>query len=89
MLLFSTTLDINDSITPDDFIQLVLEWNDTSSHNENIVPGIEWHGEHNVRYGDPYLWMEFTEYPKENIIAVRHEKITDDGVAWDSDFIVN
>ena len=89
MLLFSTLLEIKDSITPDDFIQLVLEWNDSSSHIENIVPGIEWHGEHDIRYGNPNLWMEFAEFPKENILAVRHEKITDDGVTWDSDFIVN
>ena len=26
MLLFSTVLDIKDSITPDDFIQLVIKW---------------------------------------------------------------
>ena len=27
--------------------------------------------------------------PEENTIAVRHEKVTEDGVAWDSDFIAN
>ena len=45
MLLFSTVLDIKDSITPDDFIQLVIKWNNTSTHTENIVTGIEWQGE--------------------------------------------
>ena len=56
---------------------------------ENRVPGIEWNGEFNVRYGTDHLWMEFARLPEQNIIAVRHEKITEDGVAWDSDFIVN
>ena len=89
MLLFSTILEIKDSVTPDDFIRLVLKWNETSSHIENRVPGINWHGEHNVRYGTESLWLEFVELPRKNIIAVRHEKITEDGVAWDSDFIAN
>ena len=59
MLLFSTVLDIKDSITPDDFIQLVIKWNNTSTHTENIVTGIEWQGERTARYGDDRLWLEF------------------------------
>lgn len=89
MLLFSTILELMDTVTPDDFIRLVLKWNETSSHIENRVDGIEWNGEHSVRYGTDNLWLEFVELPEENIIAVRHEKVTEDGVAWDSDFIAN
>ena len=89
MLLFSTTLDIQDHVTPDDFIKLVLEWNEGSKYADNRVTGIDWHGERNVRYGDAELWMEFVEYPEQGILAVRHEKITKDGVAWDSDFTMN
>ena len=59
MLLFSTVLDIKDSITPDDFIQLVIKWNNTSTHTENIVTGIEWQGERTARFGDDRLWLEF------------------------------
>ena len=89
MLLFSTLLDIKDTVTPDDFLRLVLQWNETSSHKENIVTGITWHGEHNARYGTDGLWLEFVELPEQGIVAVRHEKVTEGGVAWDSDFIVN
>lgn len=89
MLLFSTILDILDHVTPDDFIKLVLEWNRGSKYADNRVTGIDWHGEHNVRYGNAGLWIEFVEYPEQSILAVRHEKITKDGVAWDSDFIMN
>lgn len=89
MLLFSTILDLQDHVTPDDFIGLVLEWNAGSKYADNRVAGVDWHGEHNVRYGDAGLWMEFVEYPEQGIVAVRHEKITKDGVAWDSDFIMN
>ena len=63
MLLFSTILEIKDSVTPDDFIRLVLKWNGTSSHIENRVPGINWHGEHSARYGTESLWLEFVEVP--------------------------
>ena len=89
MLLFATILDIEDSLQADDFIRLVLQWNEGSTHKENQVQGIEWHGEHTARYGDEKLWLEFVEYADRGIIAVRHEKITSDGVAWDSDFVVN
>lgn len=89
MLLFSTILELKDTVTPDDFIQLVLKWNETSSHIENRIVGIDWRGEHNVRYGTDNLWLEFAELPEKRIIAVRHEKVTEDGVHWDSDFIAN
>lgn len=47
MLLFSTILEITDEVTPDSFIKLVLDWNETSTRIENKVQGIDWHGEHN------------------------------------------
>ena len=55
MLLFSTILDLQDHVTPDDFLKLVLEWNAGSKYADNRVAGIDWHGEHNVRFGDAGL----------------------------------
>lgn len=89
MLLFSTILEINDTMTKDNFIQLVLEWNQKSPHCENIIQGIEWHGERNIRYGTDALWLAFEEYRNQNIIAVRYEKTEADGVVWDTDYIMN
>ncbi len=86
MLLFSTVLDIVDSFTPEAFLRLVLEWNEGSIYAANRVAGIDWHGERCAKYGDKRLWLEFVEYAEKNVLAVRHEKITDDGVVWDSDF---
>ena len=63
MLLFSTILNINENMNEDDFIKLVLEWNNSSKYSENIVTGIDWHGEHSAKYGTPKLWMEFVEHP--------------------------
>ena len=89
MILFLTTLDIGEFVTQEDFIKLVLEWNAGSRYEENIVKGIEWCGERTVRYGDSKLWLEFVEYAEREILAVRHEKITADGVVWASDFVMN
>ena len=89
MLLFSTLLEINDTMTKDAFIQLVLEWNQGSPHEENIIQGIEWNGERNVRYGTDTLWLAIEEYRNENIIAIRYEKTEADGVVWDTDYVMN
>ena len=90
MLLFSTVLDIKESITQDDFINLVIEWNNENPRAENRVPGVCWKGERNIRYGDnDKLWLAIEEYRNKNIIAVRHEKVEKDGVIWDLDYVMN
>lgn len=89
MLLFSTILEINPSMTKDAFIQLAIEWNQGSPHAGNVIPGIEWHGERNIRYGEEGLWLAIEEYRNQNIIAVRYEKREKDGVIWDTDYVMN
>ena len=89
MLLFSTVLDINDTLTKDAFIKLVIDWNQGSPHKENVIPNIDWHNERNVRYGDDKMWLDIQEYRNGNTIAVRYEKVEDDGVIWDTDYVMN
>lgn len=89
MLLFSTVLDIKESMTADDFIRLVVEWNQTNPHQENVIPGLVWNGERNIRYGSDALWLEIEEYRNKNIIAVRYEKKDANGAIWDSDYVMN
>lgn len=89
MLLFSTLLPINETMTHDKFIELVIEWNQGSPHSDNVIPNIEWHGEHNIRYGNDTLWMEIQEYRNRNIIAVRFEKTDSTGGVWDTDYVMN
>ena len=89
MLLFSTLLPIRDTLTPNDFISLVIEWNQKSPYAVNVIPNLEWHGERNIRFGDDHLWMDIQEEKKQNIIAVRYEKREDDGVIWDTEYIMN
>lgn len=89
MLLFSTLLDINNSMTKDSFIELILEWNQRSPHENNIIKNIEWRGERNVRYGNDNLWLAIEEHSNQNIVAVRYEKKEEDGVIWDTDYVMN
>lgn len=90
MLLFSTVLPIRDSFTPEDFIRLVIEWNQNSPHEENVIRGIEWDGRsRDVRFGDDRLWLEIQEYGERNIIAVRFEKTGTKGAVWDTDYVMN
>ncbi|MGN0838710.1 MAG: hypothetical protein ACI4NN_06460 [Pyramidobacter sp.] len=89
MLLYSTTLKIRDTLTPDVFISLLVEWVQGSSYEENIIPGMEWHGERNARWGNSRLWLEISEYKSRNIIAARYEKRRDDGSVWDTDYVMN
>lgn len=89
MLLFSTVLPINDRMTKDDFVKLVIEWNQKSPYKENVISNINWNGEYNNLYEDKNLSIEFVEYRNKNTIAVRYEKIEKDGVIWDTDFVMN
>ena len=88
MLLFSTILEIDKKLTKDDFINLVIEWNQ-KGHPESVISGIEWNGERNVRYEDENKCLEIQEYRNKNIIAVRFEKRELDGAVWDTDYIMN
>lgn len=89
MLLFSTVLSINKSMTKDDFIKLVIEWNQSSPHRENVIENINWNGERNIRFGDEFLWLDIEEYRNGDIIAVRFEKCEANGAIWDSDYVMN
>ncbi len=89
MILFSTILNINDSLTKDAFVDLVLEWNRTSKYIENVVPNVDLNGSYSGRFGDAKLSLEFVDDPEKDLMAVRHEKVTADAVVWDTDYVVN
>jgi hypothetical protein len=76
-------------MTKDAFIRLVIEWNQSSTHENNIIQDMVWNGERNIRYGSNGLWLDIEEYRNQNIIAVRYEKKEDDGSVWDTDYVMN
>ena len=88
MLLFSTILEIDNKLTKDDFVKLVIEWNQ-KGHPSSVIENLKWNGERNIRYEDDNKWLEIQEYRNKNIIAVRYEKREEDGSIWDTDYIMN
>lgn len=88
MLLFSTMLQVNDTLTKDAFVDLVLEWNRTSKYQENIVPDVNLQGGYTGKFGNDAVSLEFVDYPEKQILAVRHEKIAADAVVWDTDYFM-
>ena len=42
MLLFSTILKIDKSLTKDAFLNLVIEWNQGSPHEDNVIRNLKW-----------------------------------------------
>ena len=89
MLLFSTRLKVNDKLTADAFVQLIIEWNNTSKYAENIIPGLEWNGERQINVQHDNLKLDIIELADKNIIAARYEKRTEDGTVWNTDYVLN
>ena len=87
MLIFSTMLDINETMTKEAFVRLVIDWNQGSPHSNNVIRGIDWNGEKSARYEDDRRWLEIQEY--HDIIAIRYERTDDNGAVWDTDFVMN
>lgn len=89
MILFSAILDIEDTLTKDGFVDLVLEWNNAASRASNHIPGIEWNDSFGTRFGDKRLWLEIIEYPLCGIVAAHHEKVDESGAVWATDYVMN
>lgn len=89
MLLFSTILNIDKSLTKDDFLNLVIEWNQKSPHDDNVIPDLSWDGSYDQKFGNEEVSLEFKEYRNEEIIAVRYVKKLDDGILWNTDYVMN
>ena len=88
MLLFSTLLRVVQSMTKEDFIQLAIDWNQGSPHEENVIPDLRWHGERNIRWGNERMWMAVEEYRNRDIVAIRYEQ-NKNGVIWGTDYVLN
>ncbi|OLR54991.1 hypothetical protein BHK98_02195 [Hornefia porci] len=90
MILYSTMLDVNDTLTKEKFVELVIKWNQESQHEENVIPGLEWDGKTmNVKYESDECWLDIEEYRNGNTVAVRYEKVEDNGRIWNTDYVVN
>ena len=89
MLVFSTILNISPDMSKKDFVETVIRWVNTNPRPINRIPGLTWNGSFNGHYGDENLWLELLEYENRNIIAARFEKHGEDGIVWDTDYVMN
>lgn len=89
MLLYSTMLDVKDSLTKEKIIRLAIKWNQESQYEENIIPCLSWDGQMNVRYGDDRHFLEIEEYRNGNTVAIRYQKLEANGRIWNSDYVMN
>ncbi|MCD5568087.1 hypothetical protein LOB20_08875, partial [Lactobacillus delbrueckii subsp. lactis] len=77
MLLYSTMLDVNDTLTKEKFIQLVIKWNQEHEDPSFNVPGDDQH------------WLEIEEYRNGNTVAIRYQKVEENDRIWSSDYVMN
>lgn len=89
MILYSTLLPITSALTPQSFIDLVLEWNRSDTHGENRIPDLAWKGEDNVRCGNDSVWLEIAALRLQSIVGVRYEKKDHKGTIWDTDYVAD
>lgn len=89
MLLYSTMLNMRDTMTKENFVNAVIEWNQQNPREENRIPDLCWKGERWKRFGTEKLWLEIQEYSNRNIMAVRYSKITDADIIWNTDYVMN
>lgn len=69
---------------------MIIEWNQTSTHEENIIPNLVWNGEADIRFGNDTVWLHILDYTEKNIVAARFNKTNeDDGIIWTTDYIMN
>lgn len=48
-----------------------------------------WDGQMNVRYGDNRHSLEIEEYRSGNTVAIRYQKVENNGRIWNSDYVIN
>lgn len=88
MLLFSTKLPINATLTPDEFVKLVIEWNQGSPYDR--INNLNWDGlTKNIKFEEGKRFLAIEEVRMHNIVAARFRKEDENNIIWTSDFILN
>lgn len=88
MLLFSTKLPISQALTNDEFVKLVIEWNQGSPYDK--MESICWDGySKNIKFKEGKKFLAIEELRAHNTVATRFRKEDENGVIWTSDFILN
>lgn len=89
MLLFSTILDIDESLTKEKFVKLIIEWNQGSPYQDNVIMDLKLNDQINVEGKNNKCCLKICDYSAKNIVASRYEKSDESGAVWDTDFVMN
>ena len=87
MITYTTKFPVNNSLTEDEFIRMVIKWNQGSPYDK--IEGIEWNGQFQELYWEAeHISLELQRIEEEGIIASRLQKEDQYGI-WTTDFILN
>lgn len=88
MLIYSAMFPIKKELTQDNFIELVIQWNQKSPHDK--MNGVEWNGvSRNFKFVDGNRSLAVEELRAHEVIAARFRKEDENKIVWTTDFIMN
>ena len=88
MLLYSTKIPVKEELTKDEFVHLVIKWNQQSPHDK--MSNVSWdQSSYNLKFQEAKRSLTIEELPVNNVIASRFRKEDENGIVWTSDFVLN
>ena len=87
MQIYSAIFPVKESLSQDDLINLVVEWNQGSPHN---ISNLNWDGKkRNIKFEDGNLSLAIEEIRTYNTIAIRFHQFDENNIIWNTDIVVN
>ena len=88
MQIYSAIFPVKESLSQDDLINLVIEWNQGSPHNK--ISNLNWDGKkRNVKFENGNLSLAIEEIRTYNTIAIRFHQFDENNIIWNTDIVVN
>lgn len=88
MQIYSTSFPVTEALTIDNFINLVIEWNQGSPYNK--INNLSWDGKNrNVKFEEGNLSLAIEELRAYNTVAIRFHQFDENNVIWTTDMVVN
>lgn len=88
MQIYSAIFPVKESLSKDDLINLVIEWNQGSPHNK--ISNLTWDGKkRNIKFEDGNLSLAIEEIRTYNTIAIRFHQFDENNIIWNTDIVVN
>lgn len=88
MQIYSAIFPVKESLSQDDLINLVIEWNQGSPHNK--ISNLNWDGKkRNIKFEDGNLSLAIEEIRTYNTTAIRFHQFDENNIIWNTDIVVN